>query len=98
MAELTDNAVLHRFEMVVDRETAFVYYTLQNERLVLIHTEVPQSLSGRGLGAALARAVLDEARRRGRRVVPRCDFIAALIRRHPEYGDLVAEPRPDGIQ
>jgi predicted GNAT family acetyltransferase len=64
MVELTDNAALHRFEMVVDRETAFVYYTLQNDRLVLIHTEVPQSLSGRGLGAALVRRWPNASNRR----------------------------------
>jgi uncharacterized protein len=98
MVELTDNVALHRFEMEVDCETASVYYALQNDRLVLLHTEVPQALAGRGIGTALARAVLAEARRRGRRILPRCDFIAAFIRRNPEYSDLIAEPGPDGVR
>lgn len=98
MVELNDNAALRRFEMVVDGETAFVNYAAENDQLVLVHTEVPQALAGRRVGTALARAVLDEARRRGQRVAPRCEFISAFIQRHPEYSDLVAEPGPDGIR
>lgn len=96
MVELNDNAALRRFEMVVDGETAFVDYAAESDQLVLLHTEVPQALAGRHVSTPLAHAVLDEARRRGQRVAPRCEFICAFIRRHPEYGDLVAEPGPDG--
>jgi len=42
------------------------------------------------VGSALVRAVLDDVRRRGLRVEPRCPFIAAFIARHPAYADLVA--------
>jgi uncharacterized protein len=90
MAELTDNATRHRFEMTVDGAVAFVEYTLHSGgRLELIHTEVPQSLSGQGVGSRLAKAVLQEAKRRGVGVVPTCEFIAAYIERHPEFRDLV---------
>ena len=44
---------------------------------------------GQGLGARLARFALDDARERGLRVVPLCPFIAAFVKRHPEYQDLV---------
>ena len=86
MVELTDNAALRRFEMVVDRETAFVSYAAEDDQLVLVHTEVPLSLAGRGVGSALARAVLDEAQRRGQRVAPRCEFICRV------------HPAPSGVQ
>ncbi|HZQ02403.1 MAG TPA: GNAT family N-acetyltransferase [Gaiellaceae bacterium] len=47
----------------------------------------------RGLGAALVRAALDDARDRGFRVVPICPFVEAYVRRHPEDADLVvADP------
>ncbi|ACK50454.1 conserved hypothetical protein [Methylocella silvestris BL2] len=98
MVELADNGALHRFEMHMGGEIASIYYVLQNNRLVLVHTEVPQALAGRGVGATLVRAVLAEARRQGRRIVPRCDFIAAFIQRNPEYNDLVAEADPDGVR
>jgi hypothetical protein len=35
---------------------------------------------------------LDDARRRGWRIVPQCPFVAEFIAEHPEYADLVAAP------
>jgi predicted GNAT family acetyltransferase len=55
-----------------------------------VHTEIEPAFDGRGLGGQLARAALDDVRRRGVRAVARCPFIAGYIERHPEYQDLVA--------
>ena len=49
-------------------------------------------MAGLGVGSALARRVLDDARKAGESVIPRCPFIAAYIRRHPADRDLVPEP------
>jgi uncharacterized protein len=35
------------------------------------------------------RGALDDMRARGLKVAPVCPFVAAYIRRHPEYADLV---------
>jgi uncharacterized protein len=51
------------------------------------HTEVPPADEGKGIGARLVRAALDDARQRGFKIVPACSFVAAFIRRHPEYND-----------
>jgi len=56
----------------------------------LDHAEVPSALEGRGLGSKLVRATLDQVRSEGLKVVPRCSFVAAFIRRHAEYADLLA--------
>jgi predicted GNAT family acetyltransferase len=90
MAEVADNQAWHRYEMDVDGSVAFVEYRRDGDRLVLLHTEVPDALSGRGIGSMIARAVLDSARSSGELVVPRCEFIAGFIVRHPEYRNLVA--------
>ena len=76
---------------------AYAAYLLHDREIVFTHTEVPPSLEGRGVGSRLARAALDDARRRGLAVVPRCPFIAAFIRRHPEYRDLVPEARREAL-
>ena len=89
MPDVKDNSAQHRYEMAVDDEVAFVTYETAPDRIVLLHTEVPSTLSGRGVGSALARGVLDDIRRRGLRVVPRCEFMASYIERHPAYADLV---------
>ncbi len=90
MGEIADNAARHRYEMEVEGGVAFVDYRRDADRLVLTHTEVPGTVSGRGVGSKIVRAVLDDVRSRGLLVVPECAFIAGLIARHPEYASLVA--------
>lgn len=55
------------------------------------HTEVPEAVQGQGVGEELVRQALDDVRERGLEVIPTCPFVAAFIRRHREYRDLVAE-------
>jgi predicted GNAT family acetyltransferase len=79
-----------RFEIDVDGQLAFTRYKIRGgDTIYFIHTEVPEALEGRGIGNILARVALDYARANRLRVVPRCKFIAAFIKRHPEYQDLV---------
>lgn len=54
------------------------------------HTFVPEELRNRGIGEALVAHALEWARENGRRVVPSCPFVAAVVRRRPEFGDVVA--------
>ena len=90
MTEIVDNAARQRFEMTVEGRTAFVSYRRSPGVVTLTHAEVPMELEGRGIGSTLARATLDAIRAEGSKVVPRCSFIAAFVRRHPEYQDLLA--------
>ena len=93
MAEVTDNPTRSRFELDVEGSVAFVDYARDANRLVLVHTEVPAALAGKGVGSALAKGVLDEARRRGFTVAPQCAFMASYIDRHPAYRDLLVPGR-----
>ena len=86
---VVDHPERNRFELAVDGTTAFVAYSRAGDRLMLDHTEVPQALSGQGIGSRLAKGVFDELRASGRKAVPRCDFLASWIARHPDYGDVV---------
>jgi predicted GNAT family acetyltransferase len=78
-----------RFEIHQDGHVAFLEYNLTGKVLELIHTEVPQALEGRGLAAELAKSALDWARENGAKVDVICDFVAAYLKKHPEYADLV---------
>jgi len=92
VAEVTDNTALHRYEMIVDGVTAYVTYVRHGDRLTLVHTEVPKTLGGRGVGSSLATAVLEDVRKRGLRIAVECEFLEAFIKRHPEFADLIVEP------
>jgi predicted GNAT family acetyltransferase len=57
--------------------------------VTLTHTEVPQHLSGQGIGSRLAKGVFDALKGSGRRAVAKCPFMAAYASRHPEYAALL---------
>ena len=89
-ASVRHDAAQQRYELLVEGQPlGFAAYSEQGERMVFTHTEVDPSLSGQGLGSVLAKGALDDARRRGKRVVPQCEFIARYIERHEEWQDLV---------
>ncbi len=88
-AEIHDNTALHRYEIEVDGVTAYVLYRRKPGVITLVHTEVPKALAGKGIGSRLARHVLEAARAEGLKVVPFCPFIAAWMKKHPEYDDLL---------
>ena len=83
------NEAEHRFELEGQGGAARLEYVLQQDAIVITHTEVPKALEGHGVAAALAAAGLAFARDRGLRIIPRCPFVAKYIERHPEYQSLV---------
>jgi predicted GNAT family acetyltransferase len=87
--EVRNNASLGRYELDVEGHTAVAYYQRSADVVTFTHTEVPQELSGRGIGSRLARGALDAVRAEGLKVVAKCPFMAAYIAKHPEYADLV---------
>jgi predicted GNAT family acetyltransferase len=88
--EVRDNATALQFELRLDGATAFVTYRKAGSVVQLLHTEVPQELSGRGLGSRLAKGTLELLRKSGAQVVADCQFIAEYVKKHPEYQDLFA--------
>jgi len=87
---VVDRPAHNRFELDIDGKLAAAYYRLDGDRVVLTHTEVPQALSGQGIGSRLAKGVFEQIRASGRKAVLRCSFMAGWSSRHPEYDDIVA--------
>lgn len=97
--QIADNTADSRFEIrtsTPDGEVlaGFAAYELHGEHITFTHTEIADQFEGLGFGGALAAGALDAARAAGRLVTPLCPFIAAYIRRHPEYRDIV-DPQAD---
>ena len=78
-----DNRAASRFELPVDGQVAFLEYRRGTHSIILKHTEVPESLRGRGIGAILAKAALEMARAEGLRVNVQCPFVKAYLEKHP---------------
>ena len=91
MAPLTiiNNEQVQQFQVFVDGEMAYLEYRLNKGDIVLMHTEVPDKLGGRGIASALAEHVLKYAREQKIPVMIYCPFVASWIKKHPEYRDVL---------
>lgn len=87
--DVVENVEQNRFELTLDGGTALVAYRRDGERLVLVHTEVPQQFVGQGVGSRLAKGVFELLRASGRKAVVRCEFLKGWIAKHPDYNDVV---------
>ena len=88
-----DNPEESRYEARLgDRVMGIAEYELPDEAgpITFTHTEVLEAAEGLGIGTRLAKGALDDVRRRGLQLVAECEFIAAYLKRHPDYDDLIA--------
>lgn len=62
---------------------------------VFFHTEVDDAFGGRGLGTIVIAEALAASRSDGVRIVPVCPMVAAYVRKHDDYADIVDRPTPE---
>jgi predicted GNAT family acetyltransferase len=74
----------HRFIVTVDGHVGELTYKRSGERIVLVHTGVPDEIDGRGVGSALVRGAVDTAAAADLTVVPSCPFARRYLREHPD--------------
>lgn len=81
---VVDNEAEHRLEVREQGHLAELVYRRHGDRLVLVHTGVPDELGGMGIGGILVTAALDKAERDGLTVVPLCPFARSWLEHHPD--------------
>ncbi len=96
---MADFAITHedrgskgRYFVFVDdiTEPAELTYSRASQRLIIVdHTGVPDNLRGKGVGAALARRVVEDARAGRFKIIPLCPFFKAQAARHSDWSDVV---------
>jgi uncharacterized protein len=87
---VSDNTMANRYEARLDGVLAGVSeYELTPDTIIFLHTVVAEEFEGQGVGTAIARYALDDARARDLHVRPLCPFIRGWMQRHPEYADLI---------
>lgn len=88
---IVNNEAKNRFEVKVDKYLAVCEYKLIKDRIIFTHTEVPPALEGKGIASRLAKTGLDYAVANNLKIMPLCPYVAAYIKRHPEYLPYVME-------
>jgi predicted GNAT family acetyltransferase len=86
-----NNTERRRFEVKIDGKISVAEYIKTSQKLFLTHTEVPKGMEGNGIASHLAKAAFQFARDNELRIMPLCPYMAAYMKRHPEWQDLLAD-------
>ena len=79
-----------RYVAVVDgHEAEMTYSKAGATRLIIDHTGVPDALRGRGVGLALVKRAVEDAREAGIKIIPLCPYAKAQIDKRPEWQDVL---------
>ena len=84
-----NNQQEQRFEIRDGGEVAYLEYRFYKNDIALMHTLVPDALEGRGIASALAHYALEWAKAHQKPVKVYCSFVAAYLKTHPEYDDII---------
>jgi len=82
--QVVDVPLEDRFVVRTDGAEAELVYRVSGDRVYLIHTEVPESLGGRGIAGQLVRASLRRAEADRLTIVPWCPFARRWLKEHPD--------------
>ena len=90
--ELILNEDKKRFEMHVEGHIAFIEYILNVDNIMfLTHTEVPVALEGKGVGKNIVEKALNYIKDHNYTLAPLCPFVAAYLKRHPDWKSILAK-------
>jgi predicted GNAT family acetyltransferase len=72
-------------------EAEMTYRKIGSSVIAIDHTYTPPEFRGRDIALRLITAGIADARARGLKVRPECSYAVIQFRRHPEWGDLLAQ-------
>jgi predicted GNAT family acetyltransferase len=70
-------------------EAELVYSIPSEGKMIIEHTEVDDSLAGKGVGKELVETAVDYARTHNIKIVPLCPFAKSLFDKIEEWGDVL---------
>jgi uncharacterized protein len=82
--DVVDNDGHERLELVQRDERAELRYRVEDGRLVLLHTEVPEGWEGQGIGGRLVQAAIAKAAREDLELDSQCPFATKWMDQHPD--------------
>jgi predicted GNAT family acetyltransferase len=97
-APVVDDTAGSRFVIREGTVEAELLYARQGDRLILVHTGVPEAWGGHGIGGRLVRTALARAKTDGLTVVPWCPYARHWLQEHHDEAAAVTidwvTPRP----
>ena len=94
MEELKHEQSGHKGEFVWiqdGKRLAEMTYTVAGSRVIIDHTQVDDSLRGKGIGAKLVRAAVEWARQENAKLMPLCPYAKSVFDKTPDYSDVLVK-------
>ena len=82
------NPEQNRFEVELEGQLAKLDYLVDGDSIIMTHVGVPYEFRGHGVAGVITKAGLEYAKAKSLRVIPMCSYVAAYIRRNPQYAEL----------
>ncbi len=79
----------HYVSITIDGREARLSFSEKDGRWLMYRTFTPPELRGNGIAAAITKAALKEARRRGYKVIPSCSYVHLYLEQNPEFKSLI---------
>jgi voltage-gated potassium channel len=80
----------HKFFFVLDGEEGFMRYKIDNQKIDLYHTYIPDDLRQFGFGKKLIEFAISYSRENDFKIIPTCPYVKKYFSEHPELSNLLA--------
>ena len=64
-------------------------FDIKDDKWYIVHTGVRPEYGGRGIAKQLVKCIIEEARKRGKKIVPICSYAQKMMLNNEEYKDVL---------
>lgn len=65
-------------------------FDIKDDKWYIVHTGVRPEYGGRGIAKQLVKCIIEEARKRGKKIVPICSYAQKMMLDNEEYKDVLS--------
>lgn len=85
----TNNGGIFYVELENEIAAEMIYHFTSENKMIIEHTEVDQSLRGQNVGVELVHAGVEYARHHGMKIIPLCTFANKILSKKVEWQDVL---------
>ncbi len=87
--EIEHQKELNRYILKVNGGIAKIEYIIKDDKMYLVHSEVPESLRGQGIGKILVNKTFEKLTAEGYKAVAVCSYIKAIAQRSEKWNQII---------